>query len=293
MLLLSLVPALLASPSDLAACCDAVGAASGTCPASVATVDGRSAISGVLVTGVNVLVCGESPRFDPAGRRIAGTTPHVGEILTPISVEALACFQRSCALPADTCLTTDASGRNLAGACTATPVVAAPVGVAPALVSDRASPAPVATPVSLAKAPASVTVSFDMPDAPTEACAPNAALVRPSNDQVDLGDDARIASDLQSALTHYRAAIVINACNAYAWASLGEALWDAGRLPDARLALATSTKLMPTHHVAWARLGAIEESTGAADRAGAAYSAALAANPSYQPARDALTRLGP
>lgn len=291
MTLFLLASAVQASTADLAACCDAAGVAAGSCPSVLAVVTPQSAVTGVLVTGVAVLSCDAPARFDASGRRIAASPPTLDEILTPTAPDALACFRSACAVPADLCLESDAVGRNRARSCVPVEVVAAPpvphAPVSHAPVPPRAPVAPMAPVAPVAPA----AIAFVMPDAPAEGCVVNAALYRPSNDQVDLGDDARVAGDLVAALQHYRAAIVINGCNAFAWAGLGEGLRAAALPAQARDALAVSTRLMPTHHVAWARLGEIEESTGSADRAGAAYSAALAANPSYQPARDALARL--
>ncbi len=291
MTLLAFVPLAFAAPADLASCCDASGVAAGSCPSQIAMVGAESQVRGVLVSGVWVLACGERPVFEPAGRRIAASPPGMDQILTPLSAPAMACFAAACDLPPDLCLDSPGDGRSYARACGSPDAALAPRAPVPpsAPIAPVAPAAPAASRAMVVSAPA--LRGFVVPSAPEGACVTNQALRKPSNEQVDLGDDARLLGDTESAAEHYRAAILVNPCNPFAWAGLGTALRE-GRAPElAVAAYAVSTQLMPGHHLAWTGLGELAEARGDTPGAGTAYTKALAANPSYEPARAALARV--
>jgi tetratricopeptide (TPR) repeat protein len=99
-----------------------------------------------------------------------------------------------------------------------------------------------------------------------------------------------MAGEYATALNKYRAAITINACNAFAWAGMGEALVQLEEPNAAKKALRVATRLMPTHYQAWTNLGRAEEATGRTSEAAAAYEKALAAHPGHGPADEGLRR---
>ncbi len=174
--------------------------------------------------------------------------------------------------------------------------VSRPTAVAPA---PAVVHAPVAPRAPAAVAPVAVLAAakpdlshFDLPATPPEPCIPNPNLRTGSLDQTYAGDDLLMAGDIEGAAEKYRAAVLILACNPFAWSGLGETLARAGEDQAAIKAYRIATRLMPRHHFAWARLANLAEASGDPSAARAAWTQALDANPGFTPAADALTRLG-
>lgn len=180
------------------------------------------------------------------------------------------------------------------------------VGPVPSASTAAPRPAPASdpppTPASAAPRPApaaaprpepAATLSpkdLEIPDPPPDPCVTRSTLRQPSNQQVDLGNEAMIHGDRAAALGHYRAAIAVNRCNAFAWASLGDALLGAGGPEAALEALASATTLMPTHFQAWTSRGRAAEALGRYADAAEAYGEALASRPGFGPAEAGLAR---
>jgi hypothetical protein len=137
-----------------------------------------------------------------------------------------------------------------------------------------------------------VTARLDLtvPDLPPSPCVPNPAMRRAGLTQVDQGDEARIDGDLPRAAGHYRMGVTLDACNAYAWAGLGQVLLNAKSPRTAVAALETATRLMPSHFRAWTQLGQMREELGLVHDAIAAYQEALVVRDGYPPAVDGLYR---
>jgi cytochrome c-type biogenesis protein CcmH/NrfG len=132
---------------------------------------------------------------------------------------------------------------------------------------------------------------LSLPALPPQPCVPQPALRAASSAQVDLGDEARVAGDMVRSAGHYRAALVVDACNAFAWAGLGQALLGADSPQSAVLALETATRLMPNHFRAWTQLGEAREALGLVPLAISAYQEALVLRGDYEPAADGLQRV--
>jgi cytochrome c-type biogenesis protein CcmH/NrfG len=133
-------------------------------------------------------------------------------------------------------------------------------------------------------------VDWSLPAAPPDPCVPPRDRVRPSNDQVSLGDEAMIGDHLADAVGHYRAALQVNQCNGYAWTALGQLLKEAGYASRARDALTYATRLSPSQVRAWVGLGEVYELLGDKGEAIGAYQRALMLRPGYLPAEDGLRR---
>lgn len=134
-------------------------------------------------------------------------------------------------------------------------------------------------------------VDWSIPAAPPTPCVPNPSLRAPSADQVDRGDEAIVAGDLQAALGHYRAALGVDKCNGYAWSAMGALLLDAGYASRAQESLSHSARLLPGNVLTWVRLGAAEELLGNKAAAIEAYHHAIELRPGYLPAEEALRRV--
>ncbi|MCB9792431.1 MAG: tetratricopeptide repeat protein [Alphaproteobacteria bacterium] len=143
-----------------------------------------------------------------------------------------------------------------------------------------------------AAAPAKPKLDLSPPPAPGESCSTPASLIAESRRHVDLGNEAEIAQDAQTAADEYRAAITMDACNAFAWASLGSLALREGQPDEAVKALRVALRLRPEHYGAATDLGTAYERLGQTDRAVEAYRAALAAKPEHAPAKQGLSRLG-
>jgi hypothetical protein len=136
----------------------------------------------------------------------------------------------------------------------------------------------------------SAVLDVSLPPAPPTPCVVQPQLRQPSIDQVELGDEASIRGDVNAAVGHYRAAITINVCNAFAWAQLGTSLLDANADDPASEALDYATRLMPQHFRAWTDLGRVREKLGQYTGAIEAYQEALTLRPGYVPAEAGLRR---
>lgn len=119
---------------------------------------------------------------------------------------------------------------------------------------------------------------------------PDPKLRDASLEQSDLGDEAILRSDAKAALGHWRAALMVNPCNAHVWSSIGTTLLDHQRAGDGEQALETAVRLMPTNLRAWAELGRAREALGLWEEAVTAYHEALNINASYAPAEAGLRR---
>jgi hypothetical protein len=159
--------------------------------------------------------------------------------------------------------------------------------------SPWAAPAPTSSSTPAPRPAATgAFASFVLPALPPSPCVPDPALREPSLAQADLGDEAMILSDAQSALGHWRAAVTINVCNAPAWANIGSALLDHGRPDAGEQALAAATRIAPKSARSWSELGRAEEALGAWEKAVEAYQDALLLQPELRSAVDGLRRAG-
>ena len=231
----------------------------------------------------------------------------LGVVLTPMNAEATACFDASCALPADLCIRHEGdvarmyrcstglfADENVWEAPSTSDTSAVVIMGRIVRATRNLSPPPSSAAVPLAKraqvGPDPAVSGFKVPKSPPIPCKPNFAMREPSNKQVDEGNAAVVASDIALALKKYRAAITINQCNAYAWAAVGQSLVNFGAPDKAVRPLQAATQLMPTHHVAWTNLGRASELSGDREGAQAAYEKAVQIKPGHAPAAEGLQR---
>jgi hypothetical protein len=147
------------------------------------------------------------------------------------------------------------------------------------------------SPASTPTRPTDPAVSaFQLPPAPPNPCVPDPKLRDASLEQADLGDEALLRADSGAALGHWRAALLINPCNAHVWSSIGSTLAGNDRAADAERALTTATRLMPTNLRAWTELGRAREALAMWNEAVAAYHEALSLSAGYAPAEEGLRR---
>lgn len=306
-----MVAAAAAGTPGYQACCAAASATACPIELSVSGPGGTLAAEGAAtkLTGVWTLACEGGARFDPAASQLTAAPPPEGGVLSPIAQAAAACFDAACKLPAALCVVHEGDRARVIACDRSVASLAlwqtAPVDDTRAAVVDKhvitvrdvaaSTPRPVAAvapPVAQAPSVASTPVDLTVPDAPPDPCRPTAQRLE-SQDQVGDGNSAALKGDFGYALQRYRAAITLNACNAFAWADMGEAflaLKDAGR---ARSALLVATRLMPSHYTAWANLGKTHEILGDLLAAASAYERALEAKPGFAPAADGLARVKP
>lgn len=325
MWLIGLASAALAGAQGYASCCAATGTS--VCPDTVLAIGPGTQSStlpdGVQVTGLWELKCASGAFYDNAASQVIARSSQPGMILTPLMPAAAACFDAVCSLPPDLCVRYGSRGPVVVGCssgqapsdnawrATATDDGSAVVvngrvikGLRSTGTSQRSAPALVHRPGGPPQTVYGTTarsaggqvrgvggISFEVPDPAPDPCRPSAAMRQPSNQQVDEGNEALVQNDMGTALNKYRAAITINQCNAFAWAALGDALLAVSRPGEARVALESATRLMPTHFRAWTGLGSAAEATG--DRAAAqqAYQRALTEQPGYTPAAEGLRRM--
>lgn len=133
--------------------------------------------------------------------------------------------------------------------------------------------------------------AFTLPDAPPDPCPPASSRRDAGAAQVDLGDEQRVAGDLDAALGHYRAALAVDTCNGHAWGAIGSLLMEGGRTEDAERALAYGARLVPQNVRAWTELGRARETLGRVEGAIAAYHEALSRQDDYAPAAAGLRRV--
>lgn len=169
--------------------------------------------------------------------------------------------------------------------------------LAPASPPTPASPAPRAEPPPPRRAPApdvpGGVAAFLLPPAPPSPCRPRPSARQASNDQVDRGDEARVARSVSQALDHYRAALVVEPCNAFAWAAVGGVLLDASDPGRAATALEHATRIDPGRVLPWIDLGRAREARGDVRGAVAAYTRAVELSPGEPRATAGLQRLVP
>lgn len=322
MIWLLLAGAFAGSPG-LSTCCTAANA--GACPDALAIVGPGGSYSpeggAMRLSGVWKLTCDGQARFESGATQVTSTMLSDGSVLTPMGPAATACFDAACKLPAALCVVHDAERARIVECASGRPADTTGWGTTPVedaravVVTGRvlkARTAAPATPPPTTKAtlyqanmppaviradtpaPAGTVdkarIDLAVPNDPPTPCRAAAALYDESGSQVDLGNEAAMQADWQTALGKYRAAITINQCNAFAWASLGESLLTLEEPARARSALAVATRLMPTHFQAWSDLGRAEEALGRPAEATVAYRKALELRPGYGPADEGLQR---
>lgn len=322
MILILLAAALAESPA-YEACCVAVGAQ--TCPAQVDVIGTgsttRPTAEGIEITGLWTLRCG-SPnawRADAKatlrGAAAQGPTPTAGRVITEVSPDAMRCFEAACNFTPDLCFTPSRQGTSAVHCGTQEPAADALLRRSPdarsvavilkgqvrrayrqapgaAARSDATTPIPRGshTPATASSPVAGFDAS--LPDLPPNPCPTKSGLREPSNEQVQRGDSRRVEGDLATAGGHYRAAISVNRCNAFAWSGLGHTFLAAGYPSSAIDAFNAATRLMPGLVAAWVSMGAAHEALSDPAEARKAYSAALRYQSGHPEAEAALRRLG-
>jgi tetratricopeptide (TPR) repeat protein len=136
------------------------------------------------------------------------------------------------------------------------------------------------------------TVDIEIPGPPPDPCNTSPVVRAEARRHVDMGDGANVAGDAQRAVNEYRAAIAMDPCNSYGWASLGDVSLQEGRPDLAIRALRVATQLQPGHYGALTNLGLAYESIKQPTLAAEAYQKALVARPDHGPAAEGLERLG-
>lgn len=313
-----------ASADDAAyrACC--ANLAPGACPNAVEVVGAGSSVSSrgdvALIEGMWTLTCGEGAAFYPWARRTTSASAYDGAILTSLSDQAAVCFDRACRLPEGMCVLNDEIGLRVIECATSAPASLSAWHARPA---DRApAPALAAAPMPRERTveqpssftwtqptafvttqPAAATPAptprpsvanlddFTLPTDPPSPCVPVPGLRDASLTQTDLGDEARVASDIAGALGHYRAALAVDACNAYAWSAVGSMLLEQGLEEHAEHALRVSTRIMPGSPHTWTELGRARELLGRYPDAISAFHEALVRQGDYAPAEEGLRRV--
>ena len=133
--------------------------------------------------------------------------------------------------------------------------------------------------------------TLTLPDLRTP-CATAADARAASVEQAGLGDEAMLIPDMTRAFGHWRVAIVIDGCNAEAWASLGVGLVGTGQIDAGVVALQTATRLAPHNPRLWTELGRTHERQQAWPQAIAAYQSALMLRDADMVAAAGLARAG-
>ncbi|MDP2306842.1 MAG: hypothetical protein Q8P18_12535 [Pseudomonadota bacterium] len=158
-----------------------------------------------------------------------------------------------------------------------------PVAAAPSTAMPAAASMPSSDPMA--------ALAASLPADPPTACkAPAEALRGEARKRVDAGDDRRIKRDALGALQEYRAALTMDACNAYAWNGIGDIANEAARPDLAVRALRNTTRLLPGHYGAWTMLGRNYEALRQSSLAAEAYSKALELRPGLPEALDGWRR---
>lgn len=177
-----------------------------------------------------------------------------------------------------------------AGASVPAPVATVLPMTAPApVVTQTRNPTPTATHTPSSDPMAALAAS--LPADPPAACKPAPdALRAEARKRVDSGDDRRIKNDALGALQEYRAALTMDACNAYAWNGIGDIANAAARPDLAVRALRNTTRLLPGHYGAWTMLGKNYEALRQPALATEAYAKALELRPGLPEALDGWQR---
>lgn len=196
------------------------------------------------------------------------------------------------AQPAPAAAPAPVAATPVAAAATSQPApVAAPAPVTVAPAAAPAAPRPAASPAAKQGAIDQLIAALPK-DPPTTCKAPAEALRSQARLQVMAGDDLRLERDDNSAVQKYRAALAMDACNAYAWLGLAESAIGLQR-PDLSVrALKNTTTLMPRHYGAWTELGQAYEALGQRALAIDAYRTALTIQANHPAAVAGLQRLG-
>jgi tetratricopeptide (TPR) repeat protein len=311
-----------ADPGAYQSCCTAVEA--GGCPTSLAVFGPGTERTGATLQGVWQLDCQGGAHFEPDIEGAAAPGLGLGDVLTPLTETAAQCFDAACELPPDLCVRPDAvrarvvrcsdggdpdtlawsqppASSEYRAVVMGTRVMKAVTGAPRALTErfraaynaavDVVAPTPRPEPAVVQVGPTMEPEDLTVPEAPSLPCVPNQALREASLAQTDLASEALVAGDVPLALGKFRAALAMDECNAYAWAALGEALYNHESLQGARTAFSAATELMPKHFYAWTRLGQAAEQSGDLPAASVAYRNALNARPEHGPAVDGLERV--
>jgi hypothetical protein len=291
--------ALAADP--LSACCAAARSAS--CPAewTVTGPDTRFSASPnpdggaplAVASGLWRVTCNSGARFSPAATASFPFQPSSGTSITAVDAAGAACFDAACALPPDLCATFDGTVGRIAPcngvdrpeAWTQAPEVDSVAAVLDGRVVRVTLDAPSTSP----QPPPDIDATVPPTPEPA-ACRAPAAARGASSEQVDAGDAALLAGNAREAMSRYRAAITLNACNPFAWVGLGLGLLDVRAPRAAANALRTATSLQPNHYAAWTDLGRAEEASGRRAEAADAYRRALLVKPDYTPAIEGAAR---
>lgn len=287
---LLLSPAFAADP--LSACCTAAG--SRACPVEwPVTGPGTTYIAedgGVRATGLWKAGCYAGLRFDAGAATSFRTKPLDGATSLVVDGPGAACFDAVCALPPALCASWDGDVARIAGCRGPAPAsawTAEAVTDSAAVVVDRRV---IRVVRQVSNGTATSSLDLSVPKAPAAGCRTAGALRDTSTSQVDAGDTAMLAGNVADGLARYRAAITLNACNAFAWVGLGQAFLEAGAPVPAAEALRVATTLLPSHYTAWTDLGRAEEALGHRREASSAYHAALVAKPDFGPAVEGYAR---
>jgi tetratricopeptide (TPR) repeat protein len=280
----------LAGSDDCLACCTQGGLKA--CPTrlrvftegSYATLDE----DGWRVHGMWWMDCDTGARFDAQSTLVVAQPPEAGQVLGPDwPDEALACFQKRCSLPDNTCLRQDAEHWSLVRCRDGQPVGAVEIQSLlrpPGQPEDR-----IAVPQGGANWSG---VVLDMPPPPVGVCTAPKPLVDEGARRARAAAEAEARGSLQTAVNTYQAAIAVDPCNTAAWGGLGSLALRAGRLPEAADALEVATRLQPGNYGAWTQLGQAYEGLGWRTQASLAYGEALEINPEHMPARLGQSRSG-
>jgi hypothetical protein len=122
-------------------------------------------------------------------------------------------------------------------------------------------------------------------------CGTAEVLRTESKRRVEVGNEATLHGELQTAVDEYRAALTLDPCNPYAWADLGSVAMQLGMVSEAAIALAQAVELQPRHYTAHTNLGLAYEALGQYQLAYEAFEVALALRPHHQPAKQGLERV--
>ncbi|MGC6492056.1 MAG: tetratricopeptide repeat protein [Myxococcota bacterium] len=304
--LLGLVSAHGAPGSRLEACCAAADVED--CPSRLETtgpgVELLSTQDGMSIAGLWTITCNDGPAFLPDARRMLGTSPVHGQILTPADRRALACFEASCTLPPNLCITwkddlypaftrCDGGPAGRATWAAAGEAVRVPLIVDGDVLVFRHAEAETPSATRHAAehhAPARRPVRA-LPTAPPDPCAPRSDVYKSTLEQVNLGEQALRKRALDDAWGHYRAALLLDRCNAFAWSGLGDVLVAEEDWQGAATCHQRAVGLFPGHAWAWARLGTSHVAMGRTADGRRAFQRALELSPGLREATLGLENL--
>ncbi len=285
--------------------------------------------AGWRVVGVWDVGCDGRAVFDTGASVLLGDAPEGGELVMPaVNPLQVHCFQQACSLPAEICLSPPDSDGNytLLGCADGLPASASQLSRPPASARSEAArvvvldgkplvvepiartgppstlqPAPTvsptisptaATPVAPTGGDPFTTFATTLPADPPETCKPPLDALRlEARKRVDLGDEKRMRKDPDGALQEYRAALSMDACNAYGWLGIGDVASELARPDLAIRALRNTTRILPGHYGAWTLLGKNYEAIRQTTLAAQAYKKALDLRPGQMEALDGWRRV--